>query len=241
MASLKFDKIINLTTSENNIEPLHVNNLCIINEAVDGELVQYFIDGNFARNKRTILQLANYDSAKWGTLKRRLTARSVSKIGVKAFPGVGSIAHFKYLYNGRSMIICPVNNNNKTKFTSPVLVMQCDADSITFTITPPKDITYECYRIILEHEQFAYEYITYDLSLTVTKPDVKGQYNVYCIGYENEGEAISFDSNILELTITQGQDSFAPKAEIAYYTKEQIDVMFGQIGDLLDKLNGMVI
>lgn len=232
MASLKFDKIINLTTSENNIEPLHVNNLCIINEAVDGELVQYFIDGNFARNKRTMLQLANYDSAKWGTLKRRLTARSVSKIGVKAFPGVGSIAHFKYLYNGRSMIICPVNNNNKTKFTSPVLVMQCDADSITFTITPPKDITYECYRIILEHEQFAYEYITYDLSLTVTKPDVKGQYNVYCIGYENEGEAISFDSNILELTITQGQDSFAPKAEIAYYTKEQVDAVVSKAQEI---------
>lgn len=240
MASLKFDKIINLTTSENNIEPLHVNNLCIINEAVDGELVQYFIDGNFARDKRTMLQLANYDSAKWDTLKRRLTARSVSKIGVKAFPGVGSIAYFKYLYNGRSMILCPVNYN-KTKFVAPALQMTVQTDSITFTITPPKDITYECYRIILEHEQFAYEYVTYELSLTIPKPDVKGNYNVYCIGYENEGEAISYDSNILDLSITSGQESFAPKAEIAYYTKEQIDAMFGQIGDLLDKLNGVVI
>ena len=228
MASLKFDKIINLTTSENNIEPLYVNNLCIINEAVDGELVQYFIDGNFARDKRTMLQLANYDSAKWDTLKRRLTARSVSKIGVKAFPGVGSIAHFKYLYNGRSMILCPVNYN-KTKFTSPILSMQHSTNSITFTITPPKDITYECYRIILEHEQFAYEYVTYELSLTIPKPDVKGNYNIYCIGYENEGEAISYDSNIISFKVYTGKETFEPDPTISYYTKTEIDELIKSI------------
>lgn len=228
MASLKFDKIINLTTSENNIEPLHVNNLCIINEAVDGELVQYFIDGNFARDKRTMLQLANYDSAKWDTLKRRLTARSVSKIGVKAFPGVGSIAYFKYLYNGRSMILCPVNYN-KTKFVAPALQMIVQTNSITFTITPPKDITYECYRIILEHEQFAYEYVTYELSLTIPKPDVKGTYSIYCIGYENEGEAISFDSNVISFKVYTGKETFEPDPTISYYTKTEIDELIKSI------------
>ena len=229
MANLVFEHIINLTESPLNIPPTMVRNLCMVNEP-NNELVQYYIYKNVAEDKATNLVYNNYTEAKWGNRKKRLTARNVSKLGVKAFPGTGAIAFFKYMYNGRSMILCPVNNN-KTKFTSPILSMQNDTDSITFTITPPKDITYECYRIILEHEQFAYEYVTYELSLTIPKPDVKGNYNVYCIGYENEGEAISYDSNILDLSITSGQESFAPKAEIAYYTKEQIDAMFLSLVD----------
>lgn len=227
MANLVFEHIINLTESPLNIPPTMVRNLCMVNEP-NNELVQYYIYNNVAEDKATNLVYNNYTEAKWGNRKKRLTARNVSKLGVKAFPGTGAIAFFKYMYNGRSMILCPVNNN-KTKFTSPILSMRNDTDSITFTITPPKDITYECYRIILEHEQFAYEYVTYELSLTIPKPDVKGNYNVYCIGYENEGEAISFDSNIISYKVYTGKETFEPDPTISYYTKTEIDELIKSI------------
>lgn len=240
MAELVFEHIINLTESEHSIDPKLVRTPFIANEP-DSELVQYYISPvSMAEDKALLLNQHNYTDANWGNKKKRLTARSVARIGVKAFPGVGAIAFFKYLYEDRSMILCPVNNN-KTQFTAPTLKMVISDNDLIFTITPPKDIIYKCYRIILRNDYFAYEYITYENTLTVSKPEVKGTYTIYCIGYVNEGEAISFDSNVLELNITTGQNSFAPKAEIAYYTKEQVDKMFGQIGDLLDKLNGVVI
>lgn len=225
MSDLKIEKIIELNDASHNIPPLLVRNLCLVNEP-DNELVQYYVtDNSLAEDKCTNIVLANYSELNWKNKKRRLTLRNVSRIGLKHFPGIGAIAYFKYKYENRSMILCPVNNN-KTQFTSPTLKMDVSGNDLIFTITPPEDITYKCYRIILENDYFAYEYITYENTLTVPKPEVKGTYTIYCIGYVNEGEAISFDSNVLDLTITTGQESFAPKAEIAYYTKEQIDAMF---------------
>lgn len=240
MSDLKIEEIIELNDASHNIPPLLVRNLCLVNEP-DNELVQYYVtDNSLAEDKCTNIVLSNYSELNWKNKKRRLTLRKVSRIGLKHFPGIGAIAYFKYEYENRSMILCPVNIN-KTQFTSPTLKAIVSGDDLIFTIIPPEDITYKCYRIILRNGYFAYEYITYENTLTVPKPEVNGTYTMYCIGYINEGEAISFDSNRLNLTITTGQESFAPKAEITYYTKEQIDAMFGQIGDLLDKLNGVVI
>lgn len=225
MAELNFDEVINLTTYDKNISPLLVRNLCMVNEA-NNELVQYYINNSdLAEDKATNIKYNNYNSAQWGNKRNRLTSRNVSRIGVKAFPGVGAVAFFKYKYENRSMIMCPVNYN-KTKFTAPTLSMTKNDTELIFVITPPKDITYQCYRILLVNQYFAIEYVTYELTLNVPLPEVKGTYTIYCIGYVEEGETISFDSNILSLEIMAGKETFEPDPTISYYTKEQILQLF---------------
>ena len=241
MSEIVISKKINLTEDPNNISPLYVNKLFMGNEP-NNELVQYYVvpTTSMQEDKQSKVVLSDYDELSWGNKRRRLTARKISNLGIKTFPTYGAIGFFTYKYGERSMILCPVNNNH-TKFIAPTISMKNTGTQLEFTITCPDTITYYCYRIIIRQGDFAVEYITYDLKLTVPIPDVKGNYEIFCIGYINEGEAISYDSNILTLHISTGQESFAPKAEIAYYTKEQVDAMFGQIGDLLDKLNGVVI
>lgn len=241
MSEIVISKKINLTEDPNNISPLYVNKLFMGNEP-NNELVQYYVvpTTSMQEDKQSKVVLSDYDELSWGNKRRRLTARKISNLGIKTFPTYGAIGFFTYKYGERSMILCPINNNH-TKFIAPTISMKNTGTQLIFTITCPESVTYYCYRIIIRQDDFAIEYITYDLTLTVPLPDVKGDYEIFCIGYINEGEMISYDSNILTLHISTGQESFAPKAEIAYYTKEQIDAMFGQIGDLLDKLNGVVI
>lgn len=222
MAALNFEQVINLTESDKNIAPLLVRNLCMVNEP-NNELVQYYIDSaDLAEDKAATVAYNNYPDLQWGNKKKRLTSRNVSRIGVKAFPGVGAIAFFKYKYEDRSIIMCPVNNN-KTKFTAPVLNMVRNTSNIVFTITPPKDITYQCYRIVLANQYFTIEYVTYELTLIVPLPEVKGKYNIYCVGYVEEGQAISFDSNVYTFTVNTGKDTFEPDPNISYYTKAEIE------------------
>lgn len=231
MSKLNIVKKIDLTADPNNIEPLYVNKLFIGNEP-NNDIIQYYIraDNSMQEDKKSNIVLANYNDLAWGDKSRRLTARKIKDLGIKTFPTYGAIGFFTYKYIDKSIILCPVNVQTR-QFTAPSLAMSVQANSLTFTITPPEDITYECYRIILRCDAFAYEHITYDLSLTVPKPEVNGVYEIYCIGYENEGEAISFDSNILSLTITGGRDSFAPEASISYYTQEQIQAIIAALTD----------
>lgn len=241
MSKLTIYKKVNLTEDTNNIEPKYVKKLFMGNEP-DNELVQYYIvpDTAAQEDKKSNVVLSNYDELVWSNKKKRLTARKIRDLGIKTFPTYGAIGFFTYQYTPRSLILCPVNNHSR-KFEAPTLEMIDNGDTLTFNIGAPEDITYECYRIILRCNEFAYEYITYDLSVTVPIPEVKGTYDIYCIGYENEGEAVSDDSNFLTLTVTEGLDTFAPKPEMSYYTKEQIDAMIGEIGTLLDVINGEVI
>lgn len=231
MALLTIENKINLTDNPNNVTPFYVKKLFIGNEP-NNELIQYYIipEINMQEDKQSKIELANYDILNWGNKRRRLTTRKIIDLGIKTFPTYGAIGFFTYKYQDKSMLLCPVNISNK-KFTAPILSMSENGNSLIFTIIPPKDITYECYRIILRCDYFAYEYVTYTQSLTIPKPEVKGNYEIYCIGYENEGEAISFDSNTLSLTITEGQDSFAPATQIAYYTQKQIQDIIASLTD----------
>ena len=104
--------------------------------------------------------------------------------------------------------------------------MEQDTDTLTFTITPPTDITYLAYKVFLRNDDFTIEYTTYENILVVPKPDVKGTYDIYCIGYVNEGEITSFESNIITLSLTGIYTEWpkvSPGAET--YSKAEIDTL----------------
>lgn len=93
-------------------------------------------------------------------------------------------------------------------------------------------LEYVCYRVILRLGDFAHEYITYEQILEVPKPTTTGTYDIYCVGYIHEGEAVSEDSNHISLNIVgtstewpgpmQGSDLFITDVEITNENKVHI-------------------
>lgn len=254
---LTFDKQINLTEYEDNPSPKVVAQLGIIHESQDGDLTQYYInidnhsEGDKATNalgipvevepeegeKHIEYEYTDYDKIKWGDPKARITRRRIDRLGVVAFPNVGAIAHYKLAYQNLSKIVAPVNYKVK-KTKAPTLKAEVNADgSVTFTLIPPakddnENITYMCYRIVMILDHNRLEYITYTTELTIDKPLVTGTYTIYAIGYVNEGEIVSDDSNVLEMYL-QGEYSswpaVTPGSEIPQRLSDLRDVQLNSL------------
>ena len=205
MSLLKIVSTTNMSQAPN-VTPLIVSHLSMGHEH-DNELVQYYIYDSFAGDKAS-----TYPVGTWGKPGTRLTRKEIQDMGIKSFPRLGAFGFFKYKYNGKSAIMVPINIE-QVLYTAPVLAMTVVDNDITFTITPPTDVTYECYRITLRCDYFALEYITYRETLTVSIPSVKGTYEIVCVGYVSEGRSASYDSNELSLIVTTGLESFIPMSD----------------------------
>ena len=237
--ALTFDKTIDLTTYEHNPAPKVVKQLSIIHESADGELVQYYIDPNnktegdkatfaigvYDKDTQTY-SYHDYDEVIWNKPKKRITSQKIDRLVLKAFPNVGAIASYKLAYRNISRIIVPVNHR-ATKYEAPTLKAVINADNtVTFTFTPPKNITYQCYRVILSMGIRQLEYVSYETTLTIPQVLCTGTYDIYCIGYVNEGEITSFESNIITLSLTgiySEWPNVSPGAET--YSKAEIDTL----------------
>lgn len=217
--ALTFEQQINLTECVDNPAPKIVQQLIIIHEARDGELVQYYIAANgIEGDKNThaigvaVLneygQIDHYDyidytEVEWNEPAARITRQKIDRLSVKAFPGVGAIAAYKLAYRSISQIVAPVNYAPERQ-AAPKLaaIISADQKSITFTLTDPTQrdasgnlITYVCYRIVMVLDYHQLEYITYEKQITVTDLPVSGTYICYAIGYINEGEICSYNSD----------------------------------------------
>lgn len=223
--ALTFEQQINLTEYADNPAPKIVRQLSIIHEARDGELVQYYIDANgIEGDKNThaigiaVLneygQIDHYDytdytEVEWNEPAARITRQRIDRLSIKAFPGVGAIAAYKLAYRSVSQIVAPVNYAIERQ-AAPKLTASISADhrSITFTLTDPTQrdasgnlITYICYRIVMVLDYHQLEYITYEKQITVTDLPVSGTYTCYAIGYINEGEICSYNSNSVDANL----------------------------------------
>lgn len=237
--ALKFEYIYDL--SDISIEPDVVSKGYITNEP-SGALLNYIMynKDEAAEKVCDIDGAVDYKNINFDTMTHRLTIAPVDKIGIKSFPTIGSYGFYKDKYSGITKIVVPINRK-RDLFAAPSLSFKEENNRWYFSITNPDTVEYNCFRILLVNGDFAYEYITYDLEFDCEIPPVKGLYRIYCMGYRNETEYVSDISNIFEKTVTEGKDSFGPDSTMSYYTKEQIDSMLGQIGELLDKINGVVI
>lgn len=238
--ALTFEQQINLTEYVNNPAPKIVQQLSIIHEARDGELVQYYIDANGAEGDKSTHAIGvavlneygqvdhydytDYTEVEWNEPAARITRQRIDRLSVKAFPGVGAIAFYKLAYHNISRIIVPVNYRT-TKYEAPTLKAVINADNtVTFTFIPPKNITYQCYRVILSMGIRQLEYVSYETTLTIPQVLCTGTYDIYCIGYVNDGEITSFESNIITLSligIYSEWPKVSPGAEDLYIKKLQ--------------------
>lgn len=218
MGKLNIVKTINLTQHEGNPDPKYVTPLLIGNEPKN-DIWQYYIENNRAACKKAQVTNANYDSLTWAVSPQTLPIQQrVRRIGIKTFPQVGAIGFFTLLNEERTKILAPIHTQTK-KYNAPTLQVVDNGTTLSFTITDPKntdsttEIKYVCYRIILRLGDFAQEYITYEHSLEVDKPATTGTYDIYCVGYIHEGEAVSEDSNHVYLAITGTRDTWPGPVE----------------------------
>ena len=227
MAQLLFEKIIDLTPEASPVDILQLSN------EPSGEVWQYYKTGRLAHDKSAQVTLANYDALEWSKESSSITTKFIKDFRVKAFPGVGSIGFYTPLV-GNSRILAPIHIEGYARYKAPTLSMVDNNDgTLTFSITAPSDTTYACYRVILQRTYDAFEYITYETTLVVDKPTVKGEYSCYCIGYVDEGSHISEESNYISLVVTEGSDIPEP-AGPQYYTKAEVDYLIENIpgGDI---------
>lgn len=224
--ALIFEGNIELSTFPDNPDPRLVDQLSIIHEAADGELVQYYIDRTTSTegDKNTYAigvpvqdeygnidhyAYVNYPDVIWNAPKARITRQKIDRLGVKAFPGIGAIAFYKLAYRNLSQIVAPVNYN-KARQKAPTLQAEISSDqySVTFTVSNPIDpqthedtVSYIAFRICLVLDYHQLEYITYEKTLTVTNLPISANYLCYAIGYINEGEICSYESNSIVLNL----------------------------------------
>jgi hypothetical protein len=84
---------------------------------------------------------------------------------------------------------------------------------------PPEEPEYACYRVVMQCGIYAHEYITYETELTVPRPEITGIYFCYAVGYAEEGQLYSRDSNVLGLSLAGESEAYVRP----YYTKAEID------------------
>ncbi len=257
---LTFEEAIDLTSSENNPEPKNVNQLSIVHESQKGDITQYYItkESNQAGDKEsTALSIYHaknkttpayytyntYNSLVWKTKGgSRLTRQRITHLGLKAFPNVGAIAFYKLAYRKLSKIVAPVNYVTK-KHKGPILSAEVLPTSIQFSITPPSSentatedlITYTCYRVNMQWNQFTLEYVSYDQVFRVPIPETTGTYSCWCFGYTDDGNVISEDSNTVDIYIQGTRTDWpdvTPGSEDIYINQLQFNEEGYLIGDL---------
>lgn len=224
--SLRFANEINLTEHLHNPYPTIVEQLHMVHEAKSGELVQYYIgkttktegDKNTYAIGVAVLNsygevdyydYVEYPDVQFNKQKSRITRQKIDRIGLKAFPNVGSIAFYKLAHRNISQILAPVNYNvEKQKY--PILRAEVSENkrSVTFYFTDPVDpqtgktsIDYNAYRVCLVLDYHQIDVITYDKEVVVSDIPMSGTYLCYVIGYIDEGEICSTLSNVLEIEL----------------------------------------
>lgn len=215
-----------------NTTPTVTTKAAHIAEEPDSNLWEYYIDADLAADRSALIKLGNYIDPHWSVPARHLTSQKVKRIGIKHFPQVGAIGFFTYLNEERSKIIAPIHVKTK-KYTAPSITVTENETSLIVAISPPIDygadksddlfsdgsdifddgdsgevntkLKYICHRVIVRLDKFAIEYITYENTIDIPKPVTTGTYDIYCVGYIHEGEAVSEDSNHVFVDITGSQ------------------------------------
>lgn len=187
----------------------------------DNSLYQHYASNNHTPwQVHTQITLADYDNLSWSSSPEVcMTPREVRHIGVKSFPQLGAIGFYRLRYRDLSRVVVPLHPD-KEKNVAPVLSLSLDADRkvLSYTITAPdeKEVKYDCYRIDLECNGRTVSHVVYELSGELEVPEQEGTFLCHAIGYLQEGQICSEDSNVISLDLPGN-----PKARNANFTDKQ--------------------
>ena len=165
-----------------------------------------------------------------------ITTKNVTRIGGKNVPSVGTVAFYKDAVTGNCVIVHVIN------YATPMLnTVEIANQKLHVVIDIPLEAHYTCYRIVVQGEKFASEYIMYGANEYLELPPVKGDYEVFCFGYDEINGLISGISNTISINVPVGKDDWTPeRAEMEERITALENALLG-VGNLLDDLNGEVI
>lgn len=207
-------------------------------------LYNYYIDGEMAKDTSAAAAFGHYDNVSFSNEERHLTTQSVSRIGIKNFPGIGGIGFYRDAYSDSGRILAPIHHTQERYEAPQLTTVEIVGNQLHIVITPTEKVNYNCYRVVCRQDAFAVEYITYKEDIYVQKPPVKGNYSCYCIGYDEGMGTVSEDSNELQLVVVTGRDTWKPDIVDITELERQIaalDEKVGDIGDVLDEINGIEV
>lgn len=168
----------------------------------------------------------NYAELNRGPVGASLTTNPVYKIGVKSFPSVGNYGFYTDYYENKSRLLMPIHKDYEATSVPGISVELVDKQLVV-TITGEN---YLCYRIFIKNGYNVIEYVTYDRSVTVPTPTYEGTWQVFCVGYVEEGKAVSFESNYVYVVITEENKS--PEVQQLIYTKAEIDALLQSLKEV---------
>ena len=235
MPAIVFEQLHRMTTYSGNSSPLYVESLMFGNEPDNSLSAFYMHDGRTACKDADVVY-HNYGELEFSEPFTVLTTQRVDRIGVKTFPQLGSMAFFVLLDEERSGIVCPVFSKNR-KLPKPTLSVVYNAadNTFTFTAAPPENVKYICYRIIMRNGYDSFEYITYEENITVNAPYIAGTYQCHCVGYTGEGQAVSYDSDYIDVRVdAPGEDPRTEKYITEAFLDEKIKSIPMRLSDLQD-------
>lgn len=202
-------------------------------------LYNYYINNGRAMDKNTSINNGSYDEVAFADEQRHLTTKAVSRMGIKNFPGIGGIGFYKDLYSDESRILAPIHSTQKA-YNAPILkTLEIVDDKLHIVITPPDNIKYTCYRIVVRQNAFAFEYIVYSTDYYVELPTVKGDYIAYCMGYDEDNGTVSEDSNELTLNVSAGIDTWSPYFESVASLEQKVTSLETVDDDLEISINNL--
>lgn len=181
-----------------------------ISHEKDSTLYNYYIVDEKALDRSALATGGVYDNVLFDNEERHLTTKAVSRIGIINFPGIGGIGYYKDAYSEECGILAPIHTERDEQLAPTLITTEVIDNQLHIVINPPGGLEYTCYRVVVKQQLFAFEYITYKTECYVDVPTVKGEYDVYCIGYDENMGTVSGESNVLQLNVTVGSDTWAP-------------------------------
>ena len=192
MPELIFEKV--LTTSN-----ASASKVCIGNEP-DNTITKFFIEAQRQGNEVDTVVLSDYDNLDFVRVDSLMSSQAVSNIGIKSFPQIGTIGFYTLKYENRSLILAPIYTISK-KRNAPTLTITNNSGTLLITLSNPKDVVYDCYRIVVRNGYFTEEYISYEQQISLPAPVAPGSYTVSAFGYLNE-QLASVESELHELVVS---------------------------------------
>ncbi len=111
------------------------------------------------------------------------SSQELISYGVRSFPHLGPYAFWREKYSDNTKIIIPLYNEDKGKL--PTLTLSVSNGYVNFSITPPSQSNYYCYKIHFTKGWFRRDIVTYELEGYIELEE--GEYQVSCRGYSKDG------------------------------------------------------
>jgi hypothetical protein len=159
----------------------------------DALFTKFFISSGRLSNEATKVDGGVFSDLGFRHTPRLITAQPVVDFGIKAFPHIGAYGFYTPKYRQTSIAVVPIYRDN-VLYPAPIVTLTDTGTMIQVSISNEEDVAYECYRIVIRHDDLAAEFVTYNTEFDFM-PMFDGECFITVRGHTNE---ISVTSDAFE-------------------------------------------